>query len=179
MKKQFAKILTTFILVMSLSVIALIIGIIGFSRFSVNATDEATVNQENEEKFVEYVKDNPVDKTADIDAYYSEDGDMAALVKNLDQDEIYEVGNNIIISNDEVNQYEKFFSLNGDVDAQKSAEEYAEERNALYVASLEEQYKETHSATDNIELDQMWTNEYENIKKTLVEDQNFVAADEY
>jgi hypothetical protein len=225
-------------------VAALIAGILGISRSSVNATDEAAINQKNEEAFVQYVKDNLVDKSSDVNAFYSEDGDMDKLVEDLDEDEIYEIGDNIIISNDEVSQYEKFFSLNGDDNAQESAEEYARERNALYVAalengfevteqeifdyldklkeeikstltaeeyrnlytsygteeeywdyefevykinlpiqnyvsSLENQYKEAYSATDSIVLEQMWTEEYENIKKTLVDEQNFVTLDEY
>jgi hypothetical protein len=48
-----------------------------------------------------------------------------------------------------------------------------------YVSSLENQYKEAYSATDSIVLEQMWTEEYENIKKTLVDEQNFVTLDEY
>jgi hypothetical protein len=183
------------------------------------------------ERYISYAKD--------IDSYYSKDGDMENLVEKLDDDDIFEMGKNIIISNDEVAQYEAFYENAGEDDALAKAQEYARERNALYAAaiengftvaeediknylvdlkeeiksslsedeyqelcakygteddywafefevykinlpiqnyakSLESEYKATNSSiTDDLELDQMWTEEYENIKQKLVEEQNF------
>jgi hypothetical protein len=49
-----------------------------------------------------------------------------------------------------------------------------------YAKSLESQYKaDNASISDDLELDQMWTEEYENIKQELVEEQNFLSPGTY
>jgi hypothetical protein len=220
--------------------LCVILSACGNNNETISESEAATQKDVVIESGSEDATENYTSYAKDIDSYYSKDGDMENLVEKLDDDGIFEIGKNIIISNDEVAQYETFYENAGEEDdALAKAQEYARERNALYAAaiengftvtdedinnyledrkeeiksiisddeyqelcekygteddywafefevykinlpiqnytkSLESEYKDSNSSiTDDLELDQMWTEEYEIIKQKLVEEQNF------
>lgn len=219
-------------------------GILFISGSKVGATNEATKNQDALNEYLEYVDASQNEKNDDISIYYSEEGKAEELLAELNEENIFEVGNNIIITNDEISQYEEFYELSDSDDPKQDAIDYAEKRNALYVAALEngfdvtdeeiyaylEELKQTLKATlpdekyqeiisnfeseeeywsyeydvykvdlpiqnyvasleedyksqnvkieDEIELDQAWSEEYESIKESLVEQQDYTAVED-
>jgi hypothetical protein len=234
MMKKLSLLLVTFGLCVALSAC-------GNSNETISDSEAATEKDIVTESDSEAATESYSSYAKDIDSYYSKDGDMENLVEKLDDDDIFEIGKNIIISNDEVAEYETFYENAGEDDALAKAQEYARERNALYAAaiengftvtdedinnyledrkkeiksiisddeyqelcakygteddywafefevykinlpiqnyakSLESEYKDSNSSiTDDLELDQMWTEEYEIIKQKLVEEQNFIS----
>lgn len=90
------------------------------------------------------------DNYQSINDYYIESLSVEGLSasqkkKYLSRDDIYAVGNNIAISKAEVQQYTDFYLNNGESEenAQKLAEKDAMERNALYVAAIQNGYEVT------------------------------------
>lgn len=77
------------------------------------------------------------------DELYVEKGNAADALERIGKEKLCEVGENIAISSDEVKQYTEFFKLSGSADPKKEAVAYAEERNALYVAAMENGYAVT------------------------------------
>ena len=85
-----------------------------------------------------------------ITDYYIESLSVNGLSRSqkkeyLSRDDIYAVGNNIAVSKAEVQQYTDFYLNNGESEenAQKLAEKDAMERNALYVAAIQNGYEVT------------------------------------
>ncbi|MCI5858317.1 MAG: hypothetical protein MR023_00720 [Blautia sp.] len=85
-----------------------------------------------------------------VNDYYTESLSVDGLSDSqkkeyLSRDDIYAVGKNIAISKAEVQQYTDFYLNNGESkeNAQKLAEKDAMERNALYVAAIQNGYEVT------------------------------------
>ena len=85
-----------------------------------------------------------------ITDYYIESLSVNGLSRSqkkeyLSRDDIYAVGNNIAVSKAEVQQYTDFYLNNGESEenAQKLAEKDAMERNALYVAAIQNGFSVT------------------------------------
>ena len=68
---------------------------------------------------------------------------MKSKVGKIPEKQIFEVGKNIIITRQEVQLYKKFYDLNRSGENSESAEEYARERNALYVEAIKNGYSVT------------------------------------
>ena len=90
-----------------------------------------------------------------ITDYYIESLSVNGLSRSqkkeyLSRDDIYAVGNNIV-SKAEVQQYTDFYLNNGESEenAQKLAEKDAMERNALYVAAIQNGYEVTEEDIDD------------------------------
>ncbi|MBO5372998.1 MAG: hypothetical protein J6A75_09810 [Lachnospiraceae bacterium] len=194
-----------------------------------------------EQEYSEILAEKDMDDIS-YDDKYAADGDMEEVVDDFATDEIYEVGEDILITNAEVEQYEEYYDLGDSANPKQDAIDYAQERNALYaaaiengftvtdeeiyayldelktllkqeenkemyenaisgfeseeaywefeyevykidlpiqkyVASLEEEYKETSDVEDAMELEEEWTDEFEIIKEELVDEQNFTAIE--
>ena len=91
-----------------------------------------------------------------ITDYYIESLSVNGLSRSqkkeyLSRDDIYAVGNNIAVSKAEVQQYTDFYLNNGESEenAQKLAEKDAMERNALYVAAIQNGYEVTEEDIDD------------------------------
>lgn len=94
---------------------------------------------------------------------YAADGNIEKVVADFNADEISEIGKNIAITTEEIEKYKKYFTLAGSDDPEKEAIDYAEERNALYVAAMENGY----TVTD----EEVW--EYlEELKSILKQEEN-------
>ena len=106
------------------------------SGASASATDELSIGQKIDVEFASYIAENEDMRTRDIDQYFSANGNIQQLAKQMDTDSIYAIGDNIIIANDEIEQYEKFYELQGNSAPEEIAIAYAEKRNALYVAAI-------------------------------------------
>ena len=106
------------------------------SGASASATDELSIGQKIDVEFESYIAENEDMRTRDIDQYFSANGNIQQLAKQMDTDSIYAIGDNIIIANDEIEQYEKFYELQGNSAPEEIAIAYAEKRNALYVAAI-------------------------------------------
>lgn len=207
------------------------------AAYTVNTKDIETGNPQAQQDLPEYVQD----KEPQIDGLYYEDKEeLQSAVEGMDQDDIFETGENVIITNDEIEQYEEFYHLAKEDDAKECAEQYARERKALYaeamkngydvtdkeikeylielkdtlkttmgeneykelyesygseedywdyeyevykinlpiqkyVSDMETSYKKKHcNIEDDLILDHMWSDEFENLKSQLVEKQNFI-----
>ena len=91
-----------------------------------------------------------------ITDYYIESLSVNGLSRSqkkeyLSRDDIYAVGNNIAVSKAEVQQYTDFYLNNGESEenAQKLVEKDAMERNALYVAAIQNGYEVTEEDIDD------------------------------
>lgn len=91
-----------------------------------------------------------------ITDYYIESLSVNGLSRSqkkeyLSRDDIYAVGNNIAVSKAEVQQYTDFYLNNGESEenTQKLAEKDAMERNALYVAAIQNGYEVTEEDIDD------------------------------
>lgn len=113
-------------------------GILGIGKLYTNATGANAVLEEKYSSEINEIAAEGIDYSE----YYSADGDMEQVIENAEE-EIAEVGENIAITEEEVNQYEAFYELQGEKDAEEKALSYAEERNALYVKAIENGYDVT------------------------------------
>lgn len=106
-----------------------------------DTTAEADVAEANQ--FNDYLSSVETVKEDNIENYYSEDGNAKEYLSDFQEDEIFEAGENILITAQEVEQYTEFYELNGSEDPAQDAVTYAEERNALYAAAISEGYTVT------------------------------------
>lgn len=114
------------------------VGIFGIERLYTNATGSNAVLEEKYSTEINEI----VPEGIDYSEYYSDDGDMEQVIENTEE-EIVEVGENIAITQAEIEQYETFYELQGEKNAKEKAISYAEERNALYVKAIENGYDVT------------------------------------
>lgn len=118
------------------------------------------------------------DVQKDINDYYVESSSVDGLSDSqkkeyLSRDDIYAVGKNIAVSKAEVQQYTDFYLKDGkDKDnAQELARKDAMERNALYVAEIQNGYDVT-SENGNSDADA-----FSELKERLADEQDFELAD--
>ena len=90
------------------------------------------------------------DNYQSVNDYYIETLSVDGLSDNqkkeyLNRDDVYAVGNNIVISKEEVQQYTDFYLHDGEseADAHQLAVKDAMERNALYVAAIQNGFSVT------------------------------------
>jgi hypothetical protein len=79
-------------------------------------------------------------------AYFSEEGFSNDQIKRfMKSEDIFEVGNNVVISKDEIQQCKEYYLNLGmeDDEAQRQAQKNTEERYALYVAAIKNGYSVT------------------------------------
>lgn len=220
-----------------LAAMAIVCGL-AISRGPVAQADVSEINS-----FNNYLSGVETMKEDNIENYYSAEGNMLSRIDSDQLEEIFEVGENIIITAQEVEQYEAFYELNGSDTPNQDAIAYAEERNALYAAaiengygvtdqeiqdyvnelksilkssmtedeflgivqnfeseekyweyeckvytidlpiqnyvkSLEEAYRNESGIEDDAIFEEAWSEQFERIKKALVEKQNYVSSDE-
>lgn len=110
-------------------------------------TAEASLNDYG--KVSEYSK-VLADNYQSVNDYYIESLSVDGLSDNqkeeyLNRDDVYAVGNNIVISKEEVQQYTDFYLNDGEseYDAHQLAVKDAMERNALYVAAIQNGFSVT------------------------------------
>ena len=119
-----------------------------------------------------------------ITDYYIESLSVNGLSRSqkkeyLSRDDIYAVGNNIAVSKAEVQQYTDFYLNNGESEenAQKLAEKDAMERNALYVAAIQNGYEVTEEDDWLKELRTMLENDTTGAYQSAME--GFESEDAY
>ena len=223
--------------------VTLVIVMIGISLIIICAMKrvkyiEAQSNDmESISKYSETLSETAIDNVNYSDTF-AKDGDVDSIVEQMDEEGIYEVGKDIVITVDEIEQYTEFYELNESDNPKEDAVKYAEERNALYAAAINNGYtvsdkelkekiaelksmlkeddnrymyeqalngfeseddywafeyevykvdipiekyvehlgtefREENDITDDTEFNELWTNEFEKIKRTLVENENF------
>ena len=98
------------------------------------------------------------------------DNNIDEIVDEMEPEDIYETGENVIIQSSDVDLYEDFYEKAGSIDSHEAAVKYAEERAALYAAAIENGFTVTDSEVsdyvDGIKesiLDSMSTEDYKNI----------------
>lgn len=121
-------------------VILVAMGVMLYFGAEVNAEGTLGYNQNKEIEFMKYAKKNHINKFNNINKYFSVKADMKSKVGKIPEKQIFEVGKNIIITRQEVQLYKKFYDLNSSGENSESAEEYARERNALYVEAMKNGY---------------------------------------
>lgn len=124
-------------------------GILLYFGAEINAKGILEHNQDKEVEFMEYAKDNRIHKFDNINKYFSLKSDMEEKADIIPKDEIFEIGKNIIITKEEVQLYKKFYELNDTGESSVNAEEYARERNALYVEAIKNGFTVTDNDIEN------------------------------
>ena len=124
-------------------VILVAMGVMLYFGAEVNAEGTLGDNQNKEIEFMKYANKNHINKFSNINKYFSLKADMKSKVGKIPEKQIFEVGKNIIITRQEVQLYKKFYDLNRSGENSESAEEYARERNALYVEAIKNGYSVT------------------------------------
>ena len=152
---------------------------------SVAENNQTKADENSLEKISDYCK-MVADNYRSINDYYTEslfvDGLSASQKKEyLSRDDIYAVGNNIAVSKAEVQQYTDFYLNNGESEenAQKLAEKDAMERNALYVAAIQNGYEVTDQDINDwlTELRTMLENDTTGVYQSAME--GFDSEDAY
>lgn len=121
----------------------IVVGVVGVGIFEIERlyTNATGSNAVLEAKYSTEINEI-VPEGIDYSEYYSYDGNMEQVIENTEE-EIAEVGENIAITQAEIEQYESFYELQGEKNAEEKAISYAEERNALYVRAIENGYDVT------------------------------------
>ena len=88
------------------------------------------------------------------------------MTKSIDKEEICAIGNHTIVTREQVQMYTKFYEITYDKTlSEKKAIAYAKERNALYVAAMQNGYQVTDEQVKAYveelkqNLDGIWTKE--------------------
>ena len=107
--------------------------------------------------------------------------DKERVRKSIDKEEICAIGNHTIVTREQVQMYTKFYEITYDKPlSEKKAIAYAKERNALYVAAMQNGYQVTDGQVKAYaeelkqNLDGIWTKEQ---KETLLS--GFASEDDY
>ena len=118
---------------------------------------------------------------SETSVYYFERSDRNRVLKSLDEKEICAIGNNTVVTKEQVQMYTKFYEITYDKTlSQKKAVAYAKERNALYVAAMQTGYQVTDEQVKAYveelkqNLDGIWTKEQ---KEKLLS--GFASEDDY
>ena len=118
---------------------------------------------------------------SEVSVYYFERSDRDRVIKSLDEKEICAIGNNTVVTKEQVQLYTKFYEITYDKTlSQKKAVAYAKERNALYVAAMQNGYQVTDEQVKAYveelkqNLDGIWTKEQ---KEKLLS--GFASEDDY
>lgn len=154
---------------------AMVIGGVTFlARSKVGAGDVEAVNQDKEAEYISMVTDD----LPELSLSEQEPGKTEEILENVDSDEIYEVGEDFVISSDEVEQYEEFYRVNGSENAEEEAVEFAEERAALYAEALKNGYEVTDEEVQEY-LDELKSTLKETMSETEYRDLvNAVGSEE-
>ena len=81
---------------------------------------------------------------SDASVYYFASSDKERVTKSIDKEEICAIGNHTIVTREQVQMYTKFYEITYDKTlSEKKAIAYAKERNALYVAAMQNGYQVT------------------------------------
>ncbi|MBS5261436.1 MAG: hypothetical protein KHY54_06630 [Roseburia sp.] len=90
-------------------------------------------------KFIKIQKDIAQyhdDKLKNINKYFTKSGNINNILEYHSVENAYEIGKNIVITKEEVDQYSKFFENLNYNNAHEMAVNYAEQRNALYASAI-------------------------------------------
>ena len=103
---------------------------------------------------------------SDASVYYFASSDKERVTKSIDKEEICAIGNHTIVTREQVQMYTKFYEITYDKTlSEKKAIAYAKERNALYVAAMQNGYQVTDEQVKAYveelkqNLDGIWTKE--------------------
>ena len=81
---------------------------------------------------------------SDASVYYFASSDKERVTKSIDKEEICAIGNHTIVTREQVQMYTKFYEITYDKTlSEKKAIAYAKERNALYIAAMQNGYQVT------------------------------------
>ncbi len=86
-------------------------------------------------EYAEFIAGNK-ELTVNYDETYAKDGDVEAVIAGLGNEDVYEVGKDIVITQSEIDSYVKFYNAAKEDDPEEKAVRYANERNALYAAAM-------------------------------------------
>ena len=118
---------------------------------------------------------------SDASVYYFASSDKERVTKSIDKEEICAIGNHTIVTREQVQMYTKFYEITYDKTlSEKKAIAYAKERNALYVAAMQNGYQVTDEQVKAYveelkqNLDGIWTKEQ---KEKLLS--SFASEDDY
>ena len=118
---------------------------------------------------------------SDASVYYFASSDKERVTKSIDKEEICAIGNHTIVTREQVQMYTKFYEITYDKTlSEKKAIAYAKERNALYVAAMQNGYQVTDEQVKAYveelkqNLDGIWTKEQ---KEKLLS--GFASEDDY
>ena len=88
---------------------------------------------------------------SDASVYYFASSDKERVTKSIDKEEICAIGNHTIVTREQVQMYTKFYEITYDKTlSEKKAIAYAKERNALYVAAMQNGYQVTDEQVKSI-----------------------------
>lgn len=165
----------------SLLVIMIIGGVL--INQDVNASAATTVSMDVTEteflsSFYSYLSETNMAKKENIEVFDNRDNDEIA--SEYQSSEIFEIGDNVVITNAEIEQYETYYTLSGSNDPKQDALNYAEERNALYAAAIKNGFNVTETEVwnyldelESILISSMSEEQYESMI------QSFGSEDEY